>query len=522
MTSPYSNSLTNYILYNLLPGQCQFGNRVFGRGTTVRIESFDIKPTDINNQDYQVNGADEIRFGQDSFKPTTIELTFDILYNKLRPDYEDLIPNFWAEMPKVEDFAYLWRNDAYRNIPGSMIPLYVCGKDGVTRAVYGRPRQFNYNKPEEYDEFIQCVGEFQRADSLAYSAEEDFVELQFGSEPVFLVREKGDGPDTWMRLLLSGPLTNPVVTIGDQQMKLDYDIAEGEYVEISSYPWQRRAVNSDGLNLSANLVGQQYLDRFVIPYGQEVPLKWTSDEATTMVPDLGNKEFIQNIDGYSWLQLPGTYTTIHGRVSVKFDLFDFGLLQFPFLTPRKYLAASFLQQVCACYYNAAAFNTADQLASAKLVAPGIGKSVLTIMTNDDMSQLVGVMVDSNLPTLNYLHIVSGSWAGLTVRATWQNPNFFGFAETDTVGIKSEQDEQTGIVTYTALFNGTPVASWQDTNKVISSDTTNRRQGFVFDADGNLLFQGTGFCNIIAYDTKAELAQHGQCFLLWRDSWSTVG
>lgn len=521
------NPNTSPILYNLVPGQYQLGSRVIGRGTTVRVESCDIKPYDQNNQDYQVSRADEITFGEDSLKPSTIELTFDVINNRLRPGYEDLIPYFWEEMPKIEDFSYLWRNDKNRKIAGSMNAIYICGKDGLTRAVFGRPGQFTYSKQEEYDEFTQVLAEFRRNDTLAYTAVEAVQELTQNSQPVYLMRETGDGPDTWLRLLLVGPLTHPIITIGDQQIELNYTIEEGNAVEISSYPWQRRAVDANGVNLAANLIGKtQYLDKLVLPYMSPIALKWTSNEVNTMVPVLGNNNWAEDIDGYSMFAPPPGFTQIHGKTIVRFDLFNFSLAAPLTITPRKYLGAGVLQTKCANIYSAQRFNTASQRAQAQLVDSGLwlGQSVLGIMTNADMSQLVGVMCDNQILNQHWLRIVSGSWDNLTVRASWQNPNILGFNEHNHIGI--EYDPATK--TYTALFHDgisdwQEVCSWIDDTEIISTGTANRFQSFIFDAGGGLgILQGNGFCNIVAYDTAQEPEQTGQVFLMWRDSWSTVG
>lgn len=514
------------LLYNLVPGQYQIGNRVIGRGMTVRVETCEVKPYDQNNQDYQVSRSDEVRFGQDTLKPSTIELTFDVIQNSLRPGYEGALPHFWEEMPTVTDFSAMWRNDNDRLNPGSMQPLYICGKDGLTRAVFGRPGQFTYTKEEVYDEFSQCLAEFRRADTLSYTAEEAFLEMELSANPVYLIRESGDGPDAWLRIVMSGPLTNPVITIGETQLKLNYAIPEGMVVEISSYPWARRAIDSNGVNLSQYLTGSnQYLDKVKIPYLSPVALKWTSDEVNTFVPALGDVKWEEKIDGYSMFAPPPGFTNIHGNTIVRFDLFNFSLNEAFTWTPRKYLGPGVFQTKCASIYTAQKFNTANQRAETQLVNEGlwIGESALTIMTNEDMSQLVGVMCDDSVIGQHFIRIVSGSWNSLQVRASWDAGG--QFTEYDHIGI--EYDPATH--TYHALFSDgssdswSTVASWPDVDGIIDTGEDNRFQGYIFDAAGGLgILQGPGFCNTIAYDTLEEAAQTGQVFLLWRNTWSTIG
>ena len=99
---------------NLLPGQYQVGDIIMGRGTNIIIEDFDVNPSDINAQDYQIPRTDEIRFGQDDLKPTTIEIKGQVLYNWLLEDYEGTIPNFWHGKPIAADLEMLWRADSFR------------------------------------------------------------------------------------------------------------------------------------------------------------------------------------------------------------------------------------------------------------------------------------------------------------------------------------------------------------------------------------------------------------------------
>lgn len=526
MMSPIPNFEPS-LLYNLVPGQYQIGDKVIGRGTTVRMETCDVKPYDQNNQDYQVARSDELRFGQDTFKPSTIELTFDVINNKLRPGYEGLIPGFWDEMPKVTDFSAIWRNDESRHLSGSMVPLYICGKDGLTRAVYGRPGQFTYTKEEEYDEYVQCLAEFRRGDTLAYTARETYFKLEQNSDPFYLIRGSGDGPSTWLRVLLVGPLTNPVITIGTQQLQLNYAIAAGNAVELSSYPWQRRIIDANGLDLSANMMGNsQYLDKYTLPYGTPIPLKWTSDEVNAFVPELGDRNWQENIDGYSIFAPPPGFTQIAGSTAVRFDFFNWSITGSLFPTPRKYLGAALLTANAASIYVANQYNTPNQRAEAQLVNPGIwlGKSVLTIMTDAAMANCVGVMVDNEIIDQHYLRIVTGPYNNLTVRASWQYPNALGFNEHCKVGISYEPSNKTYYAWFNDSVSGwTSVASWQDNAVLMPVGTSNRHQGYIFNYDGGAsIIQGPGFCNIVGYDTLAVPAQLGEVYVLWRDSWSTIG
>lgn len=159
----------------LQKGQFQLDGLVFGAGTNIIVTQFDAQPYDLNVQDYQVTRADSIRFGYDSLKPTVATLTMEVIYNWKLPPW----PNgtFWQDKPTVEDLAIAWRGDATRVSWGAMMPLYFCGRDGITKMILGRPGQFTAEKPSHRSTVVKCMGEFRRADTVVYSALEDISDL---------------------------------------------------------------------------------------------------------------------------------------------------------------------------------------------------------------------------------------------------------------------------------------------------------------------------------------------------------
>lgn len=255
---------------NLVPGQWQLGNIIIGTGTNIKMEDTDVKPYDINAQDYQVARSDETRFGFDFFKPTTIELTFNVLSNYLLPEFEGSIPNFWHGMPTINDVAAEWRGDDVRNIWGQLKPLYTCSKlDEIQKVVFGRPGQFNFTANDFWDRglAVKCVAEFRRADTLVYSAEENSVPVGSG---IGVTRLAGDGPDAWMQVIITGPTTNPTIAVGSKSLTINHSVPSGHFLTVSSYPWERYAVDSTGVNLAANITGaNKYLDQLRIPHGVE-------------------------------------------------------------------------------------------------------------------------------------------------------------------------------------------------------------------------------------------------------------
>lgn len=506
------------MLKNLIPGQYQIGETVFGNGTTVPVEVFDIKPDDLEAQDFKVSRSDEIRFGQDSLTPTTIDIQLHVLHNWAVQ--EGLPENFWKEMPTVEDFKLWFRADDVRQMWGEILPIYCCGKDGITRLIWGRPGPFTYAKSKKYESATSCMGQFRRADTLTYTAEENFVEVQQNDLPTTLVRPHGDVP-SWFRILATGPMTNPVFTVGEQQIELGTTIPEGVVVEISSYPWRRRVVDSKRQNLGNFLTGKTpYLDKLKIPLRQPVPIRWTSDEVNTWVPALGNSSWMEDIQDQNIWDLDDEWETLAGQASVRFDLFNFGSTDFPWISPSKYLAAVELGGTTALIYKAKKYNTANQYSQAKIVEPWNGRSGIVIMSTPTMSSFVVLEVQSGLGA-NYLRIKSGTgWnsGDLTTRATWQNTALLGWKETDIVGIGYDPPTKT----YQAYFNGEIKATWNDSTDIVPTGTNNRSQGHIFNMDGiPLLTTGTGFRDIIGYDREVVPAEIGKVVFLWRDAWSTV-
>jgi hypothetical protein len=278
---------------NLLPGQWQAGDILMGYGTNIKLESVDVKPYDVNAQDYQIPRADEMRFGFDQFKPTTIELTMQVLHNRLLPGWESYLPNFWHSMPTIHDLAREWRFDEGRNIWGEMKPLFMCSKlDGIRKIIYGRPGQFTVTADDEFNkgEIVKVLAEFRRGDTFAYSQYENLISLTQAAPEVTIDGTGGQGP-SWLRIEILGPVTHPILTFTNMfgtaapvVMDLDYEIAADEIVEINAYPWSRRVVNnaSPPLSLPANLIGgNPYLDRLRFNFDAQVDVSLAGSGMTS-------------------------------------------------------------------------------------------------------------------------------------------------------------------------------------------------------------------------------------------------
>ncbi|UOW93360.1 minor tail protein [Mycobacterium phage Labelle] len=265
---------------NLVKGQWQIGDLVFGHGTNILVNSTEVAAADVNGQDYQMARSDSKNFGFDQLVPTTIQFDLSVLHNYLLPGNEEMIPNFWHSMPTIEDLAHEWGADDVRNKWGEMKPIYHRSRlDDIPKVIYGRPGSFQYRMDDEYNrgEVMNVVAEFRRGDTLAYGIQEKRATITAEEPEITINGHSGKAP-TPMRILLVGPIEHPIVTLTNLWnqsesvvVELDYDVDEGEVVEISGYPWSRRVVSSTGEALPRYLVGDSpYLDKLYFNFNAVV------------------------------------------------------------------------------------------------------------------------------------------------------------------------------------------------------------------------------------------------------------
>lgn len=496
---------------NLVPGQAQFGNIVIGRGTNVQIEEIKFNADDIQNQDHQVAMADTITFGQDQIKPATIEFTLHHLDNHMLPGWEYLKPNFWHSMPTVDDIIKEWRFDRGRKVWGQMKEIYLCNNQGVGKSVFGRPRSLQREKIPVGALDTTIIAEFQKADSLFYSTGEWTTELTIGDTPSYIQRFDGDA-DSWFRIWLEGPITNPRITIGECDIKLDgVVIPEGDIVEISSYPWMRRIVNNKREFLANKYNGNTPLDKLIMTVGEPIPVRWTDDNYNTWMPALGNESWNEDVNsndpsGLGEWKAPSTFTHKAGYTVVRLDIFNPN-------GPKKYLASGLFGTTSSVVYNKVKYKTTEQYCQAKITEPFAGRSAMCIMCNDAMTDGIALVVGSGGPdTLSICRVTSPTTVSAPLSGTWTNP--VSWSESDFVSIEYRED----IKTYVATLNGDDVLSWNDSTVTKPIDSNYRSQAFIFDLDGSLFTQGVGFWQILAYDKAMVPTPTGHVYLFWRDAW----
>lgn len=526
------------MVYNLQPGQYQVGDIIFGKNTTVPVTTFDPKAYDVNTQDFQTSWADEVRFGRDQFKPATVEVSFMVLNNYMLPGHESEKPNFWQGMPKVDDFRRLWRFDQGRRVSGAMMPFYFGSKDRdrslangkpgnyITKVFFGRPGQITIEKDDRLAGGTQCMAQFRLADTLTYRWSETALPVTQQADPQFIYRDpQWDGQaDSWLRIIAAGPMTNPKFTIGDQTIQIQTTLAAGDVMELSSYPWLRRIVNSNRENLTANIVGQsQYLDQLKIPAGVPVPVRWTSDEVNTFVPALGNQQWQEDIntmdDGwFHSLPIQG-FSTIKGKVVVRPYMNIFSNKWF-----QKTLTAGAFAGTSACIHTAQQFSTDSQKVQANIAPPFLGRSAMVFKSDVGMTNFAALEVQAGgligdvWHAGNYIRLHYGtSPTQLTNVFQWKNPSLFGWSDTDRIAAKYDPATKT----YTIYFNDTVIGTWVDSTQKVTGGPTKRYQGFIFNLSNDLLDVGVGWRNILAYDTATVPAPLGSVYLMWRDAWMGI-
>lgn len=275
----------------LNPYQYQVGSTVFGRNTNIPISKIDIQPYNVNNQDFQIARTDENRFGIDTLVPAPIVFTAAIVENHMLSNFANVVPSDFDENDLfamrgtvLSDLAKTWKAKEVRAFWGSVIPLLCCTSTGEVLRIYGRPGKFQYTpRYNDLTQWIDFQAEFRRGDTYAYSdneyyvgsATDPFAGLAPGASPVTAERGLGDA-DSWLRVLIDGPATHPIITYGSNVIELDVVIGAGVTLEISSYPWQRRVMDSDGVNWRAKVIGDtKYLDQILFTADTSISISWT-------------------------------------------------------------------------------------------------------------------------------------------------------------------------------------------------------------------------------------------------------
>lgn len=289
-TGPLDEIITdpqNPLSQNLIPFQYQLGSFVFGYRTNVPVNDIQIQSYNVNVQDFQVIRTDERSFGIDTLAPGNLTFKMAVLDNYPLPNMlhltdSEIPPSLVARQGVLlPALAKEWKANEVRPIWGETKPIYFCDSDGIVRRIYGRPGKFQFSRRNRKNAWFDVQCEYRRADTYAYSDIEYYVGPVAPNAPAVMAQRLGENGDAWFRILLFGPFTNPIITWGGSTIELNATIADGVVLEISSYPWERRCIDSNGLNWRAALIGETvYLDQLVFPADTYMPISWTVQEGT--------------------------------------------------------------------------------------------------------------------------------------------------------------------------------------------------------------------------------------------------
>lgn len=268
---------------NLRPYQWQIGDVVYGpRHNLYKLLNVTRQSYNVANQDFQVPLADELRPGQDTLQAGPIVFKIGVIDNApVRHLPNTLPPDLVTKSSKLlTALQKEWKADEVRQRWGALKPLTYCDGYGVTRQIFGRPRKFDFTLKTPMSQWHTVTAEYQPFDTLSYTETEYQVSLVKDAAPAFYTRDGGDAL-SWFRVVLTGPQTNPFVVVGQCEIQLQYTIPAGVRVEVNSYPWSRRIIDSNGFNLRTTLIGNTpYLDQLRIPANDSIPMSWNATGTT--------------------------------------------------------------------------------------------------------------------------------------------------------------------------------------------------------------------------------------------------
>lgn len=267
---------------NLIPYQWQIGDIVLGPRTQYTVLGVQIQSYNVNNQDSQIPKSDQITMAQDSRQAQPIQFTIGVSDNAPTPHFTNSLPTDLVDKSSklLDALQDAWFADDIKQQWGEYMPLVHCDGYGVVKVIWGRPRKFQYTPKTQTSKWRKVTAEFARMDAVSYAEIESRTDLLInGADPVLYTT--ASRANTWFRVWLMGPMSNPQIIVGDNDIQLGMDIEAGVAVEVSSYPWSRRIVDSNGINWRTKLIGQtRYLDQLKLPKNTPIPMSWSANDTT--------------------------------------------------------------------------------------------------------------------------------------------------------------------------------------------------------------------------------------------------
>ena len=507
--------------------QYQIDDIVFGRDTNMPVSKVEIQPWNVNNEDFQIIHSDETRFGIDNLTPAPIVFTMAVLNNWA---LENMPASAGGPVPPgllyqartlLGKLSNAWKATSTRQTWGAMKMILFVDTDGVRRRVYGRPGKFQHG-PVEKNEWVDVQAEFRRADTFAYKDNEMVIEVGFNTDPTVIHRTEGDAP-AWFRVLFYGPLTDPTVTVGKLTIELDLDIPSNAIVEVSSYPWMRRIVDSNGLNWRAALIGSsQYLDQLQIPPDEDVVLRWTDHTLSTWT-SLDSNVQPTNFDFLDMFNLgvTGAWHTLLGVPIWGYSIPNGGYLFAPFGT-------------CAIIDELHTYQTSSQFIQTTIADVWRGATTVCFKADNALANFAGFQI---VKAMGISEIIGGSTdqdrLRLVTGGLGTAYNILYEYDVPAPGLHSGNTVAAAYDSNTDLMylylNGVEIspANGVSCGGFLTGDDSH--QGFVLnmeDGVGGQITFGVGLNNTIGYDitfteppdgTNTDLSS--RIFLYWREAWN---
>ena len=246
---------------------------------------------DMTTQDANNARADNRRFGRDYTAGR--EWTFD-----LYTDADDA----GGGVDTLAELHAAWDAKAVRNTPGAVSTLRYAFA-GRTRRVYGRARKFAPALTYAWTGRTEATATFDTVDPYHYDDAEQGITVPLMPPPsggmtlplvlplTTVATSTGSGEftvagtvPTWCAVELTGPITNPVLTLLNRWViRLNYTLAYDEVVTIDPRSWVATVTNNFGVNLAGKLTADSVpLSKLQVPPGpNEVTLRGTDQTGTS-------------------------------------------------------------------------------------------------------------------------------------------------------------------------------------------------------------------------------------------------
>lgn len=226
----------------------------------------DLGQRGIRHQDAPLPGEDGTAFGLDFHDGTSI--TFEL--GALHPDHR-------THVDALASLDGMWHDRSWRNVERRVGTLATCVA-GRQRVCYGRPRRYAETDGDlTHEGYTKVVCDFATVDGLYYDATEQVASIGIVppasvgfTTPIITTGNIAfqtltldpselpgaalvEGEDTWPVITIHGPVSGPLVRLGEIEVELDTALAAGQFVTVDPRPWSRAVTRNDGANLAGRL-----------------------------------------------------------------------------------------------------------------------------------------------------------------------------------------------------------------------------------------------------------------------------